>query len=156
MIKAIFVLFDSREIQVKEVENKMIKKLEKIAKHMHLLYVDDNKALCDTYLSFFQDIFQSVDCALDGKEGLALYQNKKYDLVITDINMPRMNGFNFIKAMKKINPDQAVIIVSAYSEIAYLSKLNQCDIDHFLVKPVDTKELIEKIYLVIEDMCVHE
>jgi len=134
----------------------MIRKLEKIARHMHLLYVDDNKALCETYVSFFQDIFQSVECAFDGEEALELYNKNRYELVITDINMPHMNGFTFIKEMKAINPDQAVIIVSAYSEIAYLSKLNQCDVSHFLVKPVDTKELMEKVYDVLEDLLVHE
>jgi len=134
----------------------MIKKLEKIARHMHLLYVDDNKALCETYVSFFQDIFQSVECAFDGEEALELYKKNRYELVITDINMPHMNGFTFIKEMKAINPDQAVIIVSAYSEIAYLSQLNQCAVSHFLVKPVDTKELMRKIYSALEDILVHE
>ncbi len=134
----------------------MIRKLERIAKNMHLLYVEDNRALCETYVSFFEDIFQSVECAFDGEEALARYKKKRYDLVITDINMPRLNGFGFIKEMKKINPDQAVIIVSAYSEIAYLSKLHQCDVNHFLVKPVDTKELMEKVYIVLEDLLVHE
>jgi len=134
----------------------MIRKLERIARNMHLLYVDDNKELCETYVSFFQDIFQSVECAFDGKEALEHYRKKRYDLVIADINMPRMNGFTLIKTIKEINPDQAVIIVSAYSEIVYLSKLNQCDISHFLVKPVDTKELMEKVYMVLEDLLVHE
>ncbi|RUM66828.1 MAG: hypothetical protein DSZ05_03715 [Sulfurospirillum sp.] len=134
----------------------MIKKLEKIARQMHLLYVDDNRELCETYVSFFQDIFAHVAYANDGKEALNLYRKNRYDLVITDINMPHMNGFTFIKQMKMINPEQAVIVVSAYSEIAYLSKINQCDITQFLVKPVDTKELIEKVYSVLEDLLVHE
>jgi YesN/AraC family two-component response regulator len=134
----------------------MIKKLEQIARNMRLLYVDDNKALCETYSSFFKDIFSEVDYALNGEEALELYREVKYELVITDINMPRMNGFTLIKEIKKINPHQPIIIVSAYSEIAYLSKINQCDANYFLVKPVDTKELIEKIYLVIEDILVHE
>ena len=134
----------------------MIKKLEQIARRMHLLYVDDNQALCETYVTFFQDIFQSVDCAYDGEEALHLYRQKQYDLVITDINMPRMNGFALIQQIRQINPSQAIIIVSAYSEIAYLSRLYECQVEHFLVKPVETKVLMEKIYRVVEDMLVHE
>jgi len=134
----------------------MIKRLEQIAKNMDLLYVDDNEELCRTYASFFRDIFKNVDCAYDGQEALEIYKQKSYDLVITDINMPRMNGFTFIKEIKKIHPEQAIIIVSAYSEIAYLSQLNECHVDHFLVKPVDTKELMEKVYTVLEDILVHE
>ncbi len=124
----------------------MIKKLENIAKDMKMLYVDDNKELCETNLSFFKDIFKEADYALNGYEALKLYEKNGYDLVITDINMPRLNGFSLIKKIKKKNPHQIVIVVSAYSEIAHLSKINDCKIDYFLIKPVDTKELIEKIY----------
>ncbi len=134
----------------------MIKKLEKIAKSMKMLYVDDNKELCKTNLAFFKDIFEEADYALDGREGLKLYERKKYDLVITDINMPRLNGFTLIKNIRKLNPDQIIIVVSAYSEIAYLSKINNCKIDYFLVKPVDTKELIDKIYECITEELVRE
>lgn len=134
----------------------MIKKLEQIARNMRLLYVDDNKALCETYSSFFKDIFEEVDYALDGEDALSLYRKEKYELVITDINMPRMNGFTLIKEIKKINPHQPLMIVSAYSEIAYLSKLNQCNANYFLVKPVDRKELMEKVYNCLDKMLIHE
>ncbi len=133
----------------------MIKKLEQMAREMRLLYVDDNKELCQTYTHFFQDIFEEVDCAMDGYEALKLFRSRAYDLVITDINMPRMNGFSLIKEIRKIRPDQPVIVVSAYSEIAYLSKISECRVDHFLVKPVDTKMLMEKVYMTIEKKLVH-
>ena len=134
----------------------MIKKLEQMAKQMRLLYVDDSYELCETYTAFFRDIFKEVDYALDGYEGLQLFRQKQYDLVITDVNMPRMNGFSLIKEIRKIKPDQPVIVVSAYSEIAYLSKINACDVNYFLVKPVDTKELIQKVYDCLEDIIVHQ
>ncbi len=124
----------------------MIKKLESVAKHMNLLYVDDNQELCETNLSFFKDIFNEVDFALNGFDALKLYKKRSYDLVITDINMPRVNGFTLIKEIQKFRPEQAVIVVSAYSEIGYLSQLHDCQIEYFLIKPVDTKELMEKIY----------
>jgi len=124
----------------------MIKKLEKITNKMSLLYVDDNQELCDVNMVFFKDIFQNVDFALNGEEALALYDKKQYDLVITDINMPKLNGFSLIKEIYKNNPFQVVIVVSAYSEVEYLSQLNDLKVDYFLVKPVDTKKIIEKIY----------
>ncbi len=134
----------------------MIKKLEEIAREMRLLYVDDNYTLCETYAEFFREIFHEVDCAHNGFEGLQLFREKAYDLVITDINMPRMNGFSLIREMRRIKPDQPVIVVSAYSEVAYLSSINACNVDYFLVKPVDTKALMEKVYLCLEDMMAHQ
>ncbi len=124
----------------------MIKKLEKVAKDMNLLYVDDNYQLCETNVSFFKDIFKEVDYALDGVEALKFYKKKRYDLVITDINMPKLNGLALIKEIQKIQPEQSIIIVSAYSEIAYLSQINDCKIEYFLTKPVDTKEMMEMIF----------
>ena len=134
----------------------MIKRLEQLAKEMRLLYVDDNDELCETYTGFFREIFKEVDCARDGYEGLQLFRRNGYDLVITDINMPRMNGFSLIREIRKIRPDQPVIVVSAYSEIAYLSKINDCYVDYFLVKPVDTKNMIEEVYRCLEDMMAHQ
>ena len=133
----------------------MIKKLEQIAKQMRLLYVDDNMELCQTYAQFFEDIFAEVDCALDGYEALKLFRSREYDLVITDINMPRVNGFSLIREIRKIRPHQPIIVVSAYSEIAYLSKINECKVDYFLVKPVETKVLMKKVYECLEDMMAH-
>ncbi len=124
----------------------MIKKLEKVAKDMRLLYVDDNQELCETNVSFFKDMFQEVDYALNGIDALKFYEKKSYDLVITDINMPRLNGLALIKEIQKSQPEQSIIVVSAYSEIAYLSQVNDCNIEYFLTKPVDTKEMMEMIY----------
>ena len=137
-------------------EAHMIKKLKDIARELSILYVDDNKELCKTNLSFFNDIFKEADYALNGYDAIKLYKKNSYDLVITDINMPRLNGFLLIKKIKKINPHQTVIIVSAYSEIEHLSKINHCNIDYFLTKPVDTKELIAKIYECISTEEVRE
>lgn len=134
----------------------MIKKLKQIAKEMRLLYVDDNYELCETYTEFFKEIFEEVDCACNGYDGLQLFREQKYDLVITDINMPRMNGFSLIKEIRKIKPDQPIIVISAYSEIAYLSKINTCHVDYFLVKPIETKDLMEKVYACLEEMMIHQ
>ena len=147
-------MFDTTLIRKKDVH--MIKKLEQLAKEMRLLYVDDNYELCETYTEFFQEIFKEVDCAHNGYEGLQLFRQNEYDLVITDINMPRMNGFSLIREIQKIRPDQRVIVVSAYSEIAYLSNINACHVDYFLVKPVDTKDLMKKVYECLEDMMAHQ
>lgn len=133
----------------------MIVKLEQVAKEMRLLYVDDSPELCETYQNFFRDIFKEVDCAQDGYEGWKLFQQNHYDLVITDINMPRMNGFSLIRKIHEVEPEQPLIVVSAYSEIAYLSKINECHVDYFLVKPVDTKDLIAKVYESLKEVLVH-
>ena len=73
------------------------------------------------------------------------YQEESFDLIITDINMPGMNGLDMIEKIQKINPSQEVIVLSAYAEIEYLSKLSKLNIACFLTKPVDIKKLVTKI-----------
>ena len=122
-----------------------IKELKEKAKSVTLLYVEDNEQLKDIKLDMFNDIFQKVVYAKDGYEGLMKYQEESFDLIITDINMPGMNGLDMIEKIQKINPDQEVIVISAYAEIEYLSKLSKLNIACFLTKPVDIKKMVSKI-----------
>ncbi|HIP59765.1 MAG TPA: response regulator [Campylobacterales bacterium] len=123
-----------------------IKQLKNITKNMSLLYVEDNKFLSRANMQLFEDIFLQVDLAEDGKSGLDLYQKNAYDLVIADINLPKMNGLVMLKNILNYNANQPVIVVSAYSEIEYLSKLQELKIEYFLTKPVNSKKIISSIY----------
>ena len=123
-----------------------IKQLKNITKNMSLLYVEDNKFLSRANMQLFEDIFLQVDLAEDGKGGLCLYQKNDYDLVIADINLPKMNGLVMLKSILDQNCDQPVIVVSAYSEAEHLSKIQELKIKHFLRKPVNSKKMISSIY----------
>jgi YesN/AraC family two-component response regulator len=123
-----------------------IKQLKNVTKNMSLLYVEDNRYLSKANMQLFEDIFLQVDLAEDGKSGLGLYQQNSYDLVIADINLPKMNGLIMLEAILNTNANQPVIVVSAYSEIEYLSKLQELKIEYFLTKPVNSKKIISSIY----------
>jgi YesN/AraC family two-component response regulator len=123
-----------------------IKQLKDITKNMTLLYVEDNRCLSKINMQLFKDIFVEVHLAEDGKSGLQMYQNNRYDLVISDINLPKMNGLVMLKEILEINEQQPVIVVSAYSRVEYLSKLQELKIEHFLTKPVNSKNMISAIY----------
>jgi len=122
-----------------------IKRLQEKTKDLTLLYVEDNEQLKDVKLSMFNEIFKRVVYAKDGFEGLIKYQEENFDLIITDINMPVLNGLDMVEKIQKINPSQEVIVLSAYSEIEYLTKLAKLNIACFLTKPVDMKKLMGKI-----------
>ncbi len=123
-----------------------IKQLKNITKNMSLLYVEDNRYLSKANMQLFEDIFLQVDLAEDGKSALGLYQKNEYDLVIADINLPKMNGLVMLKSILDDNATQPVIVVSAYSEVEYLSKIQELKIEHFLTKPVNSKNMISSIY----------
>lgn len=122
-----------------------IKRLKEQTKSLTLLYVEDNEALKKIKLEMFNEIFSHVVHAKNGYEGLMKYQEEHFDLVITDINMPVMDGFEMIEKIQRIAPSQKVIVLSAYAEIEYLTKLAKLNIAAFLTKPINMKKLLQKI-----------
>jgi YesN/AraC family two-component response regulator len=122
-----------------------IKDLKEKTKELTLLYVEDNEQLKDVKLEMFNEMFKKVVYAKNGYEGLMKYQEESFDLVITDINMPVMDGLEMVEKIQKIEPSQTVIVLSAYAEIEYLTKLSKLNILSFLTKPVDMRRLLEKI-----------
>ena len=129
-----------------------VRELKSLTKNMNLLYVEDNRYLSRANMQLFEDIFSHVDLAEDGKSGLELYEQNSYDLVISDINLPKMNGLVMLKSILDLKSDQSVIVISAYSKVDYLSKLESLKIEHFLTKPVNSKNIISSIYKSIKKL----
>jgi len=122
-----------------------IKRLKEKTESLTLLYVEDNEQLKNIKLEMFNEIFSRVVYAKNGYEGLMKYQEEHIDLVITDINMPVMDGLEMVEKIQKIEPSQKVIVLSAYAEIEYLTKLAKLNIFSFLTKPINMKKLLQKI-----------
>lgn len=123
-----------------------IKDLLEYSKPLSVLYVEDDIGIRDNYTKLFSEFFTGIDCADNGEEGLEKYKNKNYDLIITDINMPRMNGIEMIKGIMKIDPEQSIIVTSAHDESQYLLELIELGIENFLIKPIDFTKMIFILY----------
>jgi len=119
---------------------------------LNVLYVEDDLTMLESSYDIFQSYFHHVHTATDGKDGLEKYrlyqkQNLKfYDLVITDIQMPNMNGIEMIQNIKKINSKQTVIVISAYSDSDKLMALIQEGISYFITKPMVMTQLSHVLY----------
>lgn len=130
----------------------LIKQLYLYSKDLDILFVEDDEELRSQMEGMFRELFKSVDTAENGKVGLAKYQDrleadsKPYDLVITDINMPEMNGIEMIHAIYEVDLMQPVIVVSAHNESDYLIELLYVGINSFLIKPVKHQELITTLF----------
>jgi len=119
-----------------------IQTLVKEAKGVSLLYVEDEKELQNRMLAFFSKIFTRIDTADDGKEALEKYQKNHYDIIITDIVMPKMDGLELIKHIHAKNNKQEIIITSAYSDLSYLMESIKLGITGYLIKPLDFQDII--------------
>ena len=136
-----------------DINNKVLLENSKL---LTVLYVEDDASLRDATLKLFEDFFLSVDIAEDGEKGLAKYtariKNKQraYDIVITDITMPNMNGIEMSEKIKNINREQAVILVTAFNEVEYLNNAIAIGVNGFLTKPMDIKNLKNVLYPVTQ------
>jgi EAL domain-containing protein (putative c-di-GMP-specific phosphodiesterase class I)/PleD family two-component response regulator len=131
-----------------------IKQLRERTVKFSVLYVEDDLDVRTNTQELFEDLFLSVESASNGEEGLKKYEQKAYDILITDVNMPIMNGIELIQRVKKLNPYQVIIVVSAHNETEYFLDGIQSGIDGYLLKPVDYEQLFltfDKIAKILED-----
>ncbi len=128
-----------------------IRTIHQKSQNLSLLYVEDDPLLGRINAELFNDIFQKVDVAKNGEEGLDKFRKHRHDLVITDINMPVMDGFEMIRGIREIKKEQPVMILSAYREIEYLSQVRELGIRHFLTKPIDMKRFTDALLDVLHE-----
>ena len=121
---------------------------EKIAKlkELKLLFVEDEKDLLDIISDTLVKLQANFLTASNGEEALAvLEKHDDIDAVITDINMPVMNGLDMIKTIKEKNPNLTIIIMSAHTETEYIQKAEEYGVNDYLLKPFDFIKFIELI-----------
>lgn len=116
--------------------------LAELTKDKTVLYVEDDKDIREIVTELLSNLFASVRSAVDGVDGLAAYKEAKYDYLITDIKMPKMNGLDMIASILEINPDQKVVITTAHDESEYLAQFAQMGITHVLQKPITFDSLL--------------
>jgi len=129
-----------------------LKELSSITSALNVLYVEDDITLREQNSEFFKELFNIVDIAVDGEEALKLYKIKNFDIVITDINIPKINGLSMIKLMQQEKQDQKFLITTVYKEEELKNQLEELNLKHFLTKPISTKWLLEKIEDIINEL----
>ncbi len=119
-------------------------------KDIDLLYVEDDKSVREQTKLILDDFVNEVVVAENGEEALELLKNKKFDIIIADINMPKMNGIEMIKAIKQdLNLDIPCIITTAHTDTEYLLDAINLKVDGYIVKPINIKDLINTTYNVM-------
>ena len=123
-----------------------LKKLKQICKDLTILYVEDEIKIQNQAVAYFSKFFSLVDVAKDGQEGLEKYKSNHYDIVITDIYMPKLDGLDMSKQIKDIDKNQKIVIVSGCSDSENFLKSLKIGIDGYILKPFEFIQINEIIY----------
>lgn len=112
-----------------------------------ILYVEDDPTIREEFHTSIEKIFKEIVVAQDGKEALELFNEHKntIDLIISDINMPNMDGIELLKEIKKTNPEMPFIFTTAYTDEKYLIEGIKNKVSDYFVKPAGLLEMISKI-----------
>jgi DNA-binding response OmpR family regulator len=124
--------------------------LKELAKGKKVLLVDDDAVILGIFKNVLSKYFSLIKTANDGDEAWKMYRKENFDLVISDIQMPKTNGIMLSKGIRARNPEQAILISSAYTEEKYLVDLLNIGVDGFLRKPVNLDNLFNTILRVLK------
>ncbi len=112
---------------------------------IRVLYVEDDTETREELQSILELYVAKLYTAKNGLEGLMLYKQYQPDIVVTDIQMPEKNGLAMAADIKAINPEQQIVVLSAYNDVEYLFHALELDISHYITKPISVEHLLNKL-----------
>jgi DNA-binding NtrC family response regulator len=108
-----------------------------------ILIVDDEEIIRDFLSEVLEDYDITVAC--DGDEAIEKLKKRRYDLVITDLRMPKVSGEEVVRVAKELSPDTKVIVISGYSSLYTVSQSVNHGACAFLSKPFSINELLQSV-----------
>lgn len=116
-----------------------------ILKKSTLLYLEDDEVIGTETYTIFEKLFKHVFFAKNGQEGLELFnQNKdEIDIILTDINMPIMDGIEFMSEIRKIDFELPILIVTAFNDVNVLAKAIKLNVTDYIVKPMKVNSTLK-------------
>ncbi len=112
-------------------------------KNKTILLIEDERIVRGNIAYMLKLFFKEVYTAIDGYDGLDKYENYLPDIIITDLKMPNMGGFELLEELEKRACKSYIIIASAYTDTDYLIKAIHSKVDRYLIKPITQDEFLE-------------
>ena len=109
---------------------------------MRLLVIEDERDLCEDIAKKLRLSGYEADTCVDGEAALELLAVERYDLVLLDLNLPKVDGMTVLRTLREHDQETGVLILSARSEISDKVEGLDCGADYYLTKPFEPKELL--------------
>ena len=114
-------------------------------KKKSILLVDDDDAFCKTMAKLFERSGYMIKVAGDGREALDLLSKNTFDLILSDLRMPRLDGIELMEEIRRKKIGSAVVFLTGYGEVESYMDLMNMGAFEYLNKPVDVKEMFSVI-----------
>jgi diguanylate cyclase (GGDEF)-like protein len=136
----------------KMYHNFEIHELVDFTKKLKILYVEDNEEAREAILDLIKNFFNDITVAVDGQDGLSKFKDGVFDLVISDIRMPKMDGIEMIVEIRELQPDIPIIVATAHKETELLIDCIKIGVDGYLLKPINFTQLKKTIIQTCEKL----
>ena len=115
---------------------------------MHILIVEDEKRLADALVQILSEKKYMVDAVYDGKDGFSYAQSGIYDVIILDVMLPRMNGFEILTSLRRQKIETPILLLTAKDSIPDKVKGLDLGADDYMTKPFSPEELLARIRVI--------
>ena len=123
-----------------------------ILKNLTLLYIEDEDNIRDSLCSTLKLIFKDVIDTSNAEEALEIFNKKAPDIILSDINLPKMSGIELTQIIRKVNTTVPIILLTAYTDTSILLDATKLKLINYLTKPVDFDELYQSFVDAIKDI----
>jgi diguanylate cyclase (GGDEF)-like protein len=124
---------------------------KEILKDLKILYVEDEDDVREFTGKILKTVVQEVILAENGKVGVEkFHEYENFDLIVTDINMPKMNGFDMCAKIKETAPNIPIVVTSAHNDPDFLRQAIEIGVNAYAMKPIDLYQLLDNIIMAVE------
>ena len=122
-----------------------------VLKDKTALYIEDEMDVLENISTLLSNFFKSFLKASSGEEGYEIFKNHDIDLLLVDIELPKMNGIELIKKIRKTHKDLPIVVISAYTKTDYLLESVELKPDKYIVKPLTSRKIHQLLQVLNSD-----
>lgn len=138
------------------MDKDLLNKVLSSTQNLSILCVEDDALLSESLGSMFETMFKSVEFAKDGEIALEKISHHTYDIIITDVIMPKMTGIELIAKIRKINLGIPILILSAFDDTENFLKTIKLGIDGYLLKPLEFDQFIMTLAKIVQKLSLEK
>jgi DNA-binding response OmpR family regulator len=112
-----------------------------ILKDKNALYIEDEQDVLTNISKLLKKFFNNFYTAGSAEEALEIFEDNKIDLLLVDIELPKMNGIDFIREIRKKAKTIPIVVISAYTKTDYLLQSIELNLDKYIVKPLTSRKI---------------